>query len=124
MAEKASMARLESARPLRPQQIGEMTRLRPLTAPIADTHEILDRYEPETATIAEPEITEAEAQTPRRRPWAVWFAAALGIVAVAEGGVIAKLAMQPSVPPPADAAVVIESPDAGDTVLVDGKPLD
>jgi hypothetical protein len=120
MNEKASMARLDSARPLRPQQIGEMTKLRPLPAPIAETREILDRYEPAIASIAEP-VTAGV--TRRRRSRGAWIAAGLGIMAIAEGAVIARLATQPSAVPAADAAVVIESPDPGDTVLLDGKPV-
>jgi hypothetical protein len=121
MHEKASMARLESAHPLRPQQIGELTRLRPLTAPIADAREVLDRYEPEVASVAETETSETD--TRRIRPWGVWIAAALGIVAAAEGAALVRLSMRPPVATPADAAVVIESPDPGDTVLLDGTPV-
>jgi hypothetical protein len=44
-------------------------------------------------------------------------------VAIAEGAVIARLATQASAVPAADAAVVIESPDPGDTILLDGKPV-
>jgi len=121
MNEKPSVTPLDTARPLRPQQIGnEMMKLRPLPASIAQTHEILDSFESETASIGEPE-TPAVAR--RRRSRGAWIAAGLGIVALVEGAVIGRLATQPSAVPAADAAVVIESPEAGDTVLVDGKPV-
>ena len=122
MNDNASMTRLDTGRPLRPQQIGEMTKLRPLPAPIADTREILDRYEPETASISAPEI-QANGARRRMRSRVMWVAAGLGIVAIAEGAVIARLATQPRAVPAADTAVVIESPEAGDTVLLDGKPV-
>jgi hypothetical protein len=122
MNERASMTRLDTARPLRPQQIGgEVMKLRPLPAPIADGREILDTFEAETASIADRKIPSG---VTRRRPSrSAWIAAAVGIVAIAEGAVIARLATQPAAVPAAEAAVVIESPEAGDTVLVDGKPV-
>jgi len=122
MNDNASMTRLDAGRPLRPQHIGEMTKLRPLPAPIADTREVLDRYEPEAASISAPEI-QANGARRRVRSRVMWVAAGLGIVAIAEGAVIARLATQPRAVPAADTAVVIESPEAGDTVLLDGKPV-
>lgn len=120
MHEKTSMTRLETARPLRPQQMGEIARLRPLPAAVAETREIFEQYEPEIAAVPEP-----EPPTGARLKWlrASWIAAGLAVVAVAEGAVIARLATHPSALPPADAAVVIESPDPGDTVLLDGKAV-
>src|SRR5439155_20426064 len=112
---KPRMAGLDNARPLRPQQIGELTKLRPLPGPIGQNGEMLDRYEPEIASIAEPETP---AGTRRRLSRGAWIAAGLGLVAIVEGGVIARLATQAS-PPVGDAAVVIESPEPGDTVLLD-----
>jgi hypothetical protein len=50
------------------------------------------------------------------------FAIGLCLVCLVEGAVIAVLAARPATSAPTSASVVIESPTAGDTVLVDGKP--
>jgi hypothetical protein len=51
-----------------------------------------------------------------------WIVAALGILVLAEGAVIARLSTV-KVPPPLPSSVLVESPEPGDTVIVDGKPL-
>jgi hypothetical protein len=120
MNDKAAIARLNAAHPLRPKQIGEVTALRPIPAPIADTREVFETY-PEIAAIAEPDVSGESARLRRLR--GAWVAAALGILAIGEGAVIARLLTRPPAAPAADAAVIIESPDPGDTVLLDGTPV-
>ena len=54
-------------------------------------------------------------------PYLKWAIAALAVVAVAEGAVIARLLTR-NQPSPTQASVTIESPQPGTTVMVDGRP--
>ena len=119
MNENRSSARLEVARPLRPQQIGPLTNRRNIPGVVGDPREILDASEP--ALVSEPDAAVASGRRRRRVP-AKWIAVAVGLIALAEGAVIARLGTQKAAQP-VEPAIVIESPDPGDTVLVDGKPV-
>jgi len=116
LSDHRSTARLEIARPLRPQHIGHVSNRRPIPN-FGDRDAAESR--PETATAAG---TEAATDRTRRKNFVgAWMAIALGLVAFAEGAVITWLAVRkPTVVEP---AVVIESPVPGDTVMVDGRPM-
>jgi len=116
LSDHRSTARLEIARPLRPQHIGHVSNRRPIPN-FGDRDAAESR--PETATAAG---TEAATDRTRRKNFVgAWIAIALGLVAFAEGAVITWLAVRkPTVVEP---AVVIESPVPGDTVMVDGRPM-
>jgi PEGA domain-containing protein len=118
LAEHASAARLEVARPLRPQHVGQLTNRRGIAGVVGGDRDVADSG-PEIATTPG---TGAAADRARRKNFVgAWIAIALGLVALTEGAVIAWLAVRkPSVAQP---AVVIESPVPGDTVMVDGKPV-
>jgi len=115
LTEPGSAARLEVARPLRPQQIGPFTKRRAGT----DTSNDVADARPGTATTPAAGVVSDRAR--RKNFVGAWIAIALGLVALTEGAVIAWLAVRKpaSVLEP---AVVIESPAPGDTVIVDGKP--
>jgi len=114
-----SVTRFEIARPLRPQQIGDVSNRRSTPDVIGDGRDVADA-EPEIATTPEAAVTTDS--TRRKNFVGAWIAIALGLVALAEGAVIAWLAVRKpaSVVQP---AVVIESPVPGDTVVVDGRPV-
>jgi hypothetical protein len=66
----------------------------------------------------------SRAVSPWQRPeYLMWAAVALGIVAVGEGIALVRLIMSPPTIVMADSSVVIESPQSGDTVMVDGKTV-
>src|SRR5262245_35831015 len=119
LTEHESTARLEVARPLRPQQLGQVANRRTIVDVAGGKRDVAD---------AGPQVTTAPAtgvapDRGRRKNFVgAWIAIALGLVALTEGAVIAWLAVRKpaSVAGP---AVVIESPVAGDTVIVDGKPV-
>ena len=114
-----SVTRFEIARPLRPQHIGDLSTRRRDPDAMADQGDT-PLAGTEVATTPEFGVT---THSPRRKNFVgEWIAIALGFVALAEGGVIAWLAVRKpaSVVPP---AVVIESPVPGDTVMVDGRPV-
>ena len=120
MNENRSSARLQVARPLRPQQIGHVTTRRSVPGVISDSRDILDAAEPSIASAPQSGVT-AEGGRHRRFSIAWTFVAALGVVAIAEGAMILRFVTQkPAVVEP---AIVIESPEPGDTVLVDGKTV-
>ena len=117
------MARLEAARPLRPQHIvGGLARSRTFDA-LSDADRRL--------TDSEADITSSTAGTTagvfvrfrRQNFLGAWIAIALGLVALTEAAVIAWLAIQKPASTAAEPAVVIESPVPGDTVMVDGRPV-
>jgi hypothetical protein len=118
--EPASIARLETARPLRPQ-IGDGTGVRSLAVAVQERRDTREPFVRTAPSITDPEPAPDPPRPHRSR--AVWLAAALAVVVIVEAIVIARLAFRPAAAPPADAAVVIESPNAGDTVLLDGKPV-
>src|SRR5215510_8835485 len=103
LSDPRSTARLEIARPLRPQQIGHVSNRRPI--PNFGDRDVAESG-PETAPVAG---TEATTDRTRRKHFVgAWIAIALGLVACAEGAVITWLAVRkPAVVEP---AVVIESP--------------
>ena len=53
----------------------------------------------------------------------MWAAIALMVVAVGEAVAITRLIMRPPTVVLTDSSIVVESLQAGDTVMVDGKPL-
>ena len=121
MNEHASIAGLDVVRPLRPQQIGQVANRRDIAGALSDSREIAGTVEPAIAPIQEP-----EAPTDRRRRTAsraAWIAVVIGVVALAEGAIIARLVTQRPALPAAERAVMIESPEPGDTVIVDGRPV-
>jgi PEGA domain-containing protein len=118
MTKKRSTTRMEVARPLRPQQIDQVTNRWNMPGVIGDTRDGVDRVEQTITSASEPDA--ATDRSRRRRFSTAWIAVALGLVALAEGGVILRLGTQK--PVVAEPAIVIESPEPGDTVLVDGKP--
>jgi hypothetical protein len=115
LTEHSSTTRLEVARPLRPQQIGPLTHRRGITDVLRGNHDVADSG-PETERT--PGTGVAADRARRKNFVGAWIAIALGLVALAEGAVIAWLAVRK----PAGPAVVIESPVPGDTVMVDGRP--
>jgi PEGA domain len=119
MNESSSRARLEIARPLQPQHMGQMTNRRNTPDVIGDVRDIPDTGDPAIVSTSEPAVA-VDRRRWRRFP-APWVAIALGVVSLAEGAVIARLATQTPAPPVAEPAIVIESPNPGDTVLVDGQ---
>jgi PEGA domain len=111
--------RLEIARPLRPQQIRPLANRRNIPGAVGDDRDIADAGPEIAATPG----TGVEVDRARRKNFVgAWIAIALGLVVLAEGAVIAWLAVRKpaSVVEP---AVVIESPIPGDTVMVDGRPI-
>jgi hypothetical protein len=121
MNEHASMGGLDVVRPLRPQQIGQVVNRRDIAGALSDPREIAGVVEPAIAP-----TPELEMRTDRRRrkgSRAAWMAAAIGVVALAEGAIITRLVTQKPALPPAERAVMIESPEPGDTVIVDGRPV-
>jgi len=121
MNEHASMAGLDVVRPLRPQQMRQVTDRRDIAGALNDTREIAGTVEPASARTQE---REARAdRSLRMGSRAAWIAVAIGVVALAEGAIIARLVTQRPASPAAERAVVIESPEPGDTVLVDGKSV-
>jgi hypothetical protein len=59
----------------------------------------------------------------QREQYLMWAAIALIVVAVAEAITITRLVMRPPTVVLNDSSIVVESPQPGDTVLVDGKPV-
>src|SRR5262245_9082071 len=118
-AEQGSTMRLEVARPLRPQHLDQLTNRRGVTGVVGDRREVADSA-PEVATT--PATGAAPDRARRKNFVGAWIAIALGLVALAEGAVIAWLAIRKPVSV-VEPAVVIESPVPGDTVMVDGKPI-
>jgi hypothetical protein len=121
MNEHASMAGLDVVRPLRPQQIRPQTNRRDIAGALRDTQEIAGTVEPAISPTPEPEARSGRSR--RRGSRAAWIAAVVGVVALAEGAIIARLVTQKPALPAAERAVMIESPEAGDTVIVDGRPV-
>jgi hypothetical protein len=118
LTEHASTTRLEVARPLRPQQVGQLTSRRGIADAFGDNRDVANSR-PEVATSSG---ADAAADRARRKNFVgAWIAIALGLVALAEGAVITWLATRK--PEPVEPAVVIESPIPGDTVMVDGRPV-
>ena len=117
LSEHASATLLEVARPLRPQQIGHLTNRRGI-ADVGDNRDLADSR-PEVAPT--PGTGVAADRARRKNFVGAWIAIALGLVALAEGAVIAWLAVRK--PATVAPAVVIESPVPGDTVMVDGRPV-
>jgi hypothetical protein len=116
LSDHSSTARLEIARPLRPQQIGRVSNRRSI--PDLGDRDVAE-YGPEIAPA--PGTGATTDHTRRKNFVGAWIAIALGLVALGEGAVIAWLAVRkPTVVQP---AVVIESPVPGDTVMVDGRPV-
>jgi len=119
VAEQGSTTRLEVARPLRPQHVGQLTNLRGIVGVVGDNRDVADSA-PEVASTP---ATDAAADRARRKNFVgAWIAIALGLVVLAEGAVIAWLAIRNPVSV-VEPAVVIESPVPGDTVMVDGRPI-
>jgi PEGA domain-containing protein len=119
LAEHGSTTRLEVARPLRPQHVGQLTHLRGIVGVVGDNRDVADSA-PEVASTP---ATDVAADRARRKNFVgAWIAIALGLVALAEGAVIAWLAIRNPVSV-VEPAVVIESPVPGDTVMVDGRPV-
>jgi len=120
-SQRAKPVLVDSGRPLRSQSIGELPKLLPFPEPVAesDIREHLDQLSrPPVASVAEPAVAPQRSRV--HRSAVAWTAASLAVVAVVEAGLIAWLmANRPGL----NAAVVIESPIAGDTVLIDGKPV-
>ena len=121
MNEHASMASLDVVRPLRPQQIRHVSTRRNVADALSDTQDITAAFEPEIAPTQEREVNRDRSRRTGSR--AAWIAVAIGVVALAEGAIIARLVTQRPAPPAAERAVVIESPEPGDTVIVDGKSV-
>ena len=121
MNEHGSMAGLDIVRPLRPQQIGQVVNRRDIAGALSDPREIAGVVEPAIAP-----TPELEMRTDRRRrkgSRAAWMAGVIGVVALAEGAIITRLVTQKPALPAAERAVMIESPEPGDTVIVDGRPV-
>ena len=91
---------------------------------------------PSTVPAATPAMTPQTARTSPARSglaasarrlvmplYVLWIAAALAGVAIGEGAYIAWLATRPSSLPPITPAVLLESPQPGIRVTVDGKPV-
>jgi len=117
-AEHGSTTRLDIARPLRPQHVGQLTNRRGIAGVVGDNRGVADSA-PEVAPTP---ATDTAADRARRKNFVgAWIAIALGLVALAEGAVIAWLAIRNPVSV-VEPAVVIESPVPGDTVMVDGRP--
>jgi len=119
LTEHSATARLEVARPLRPQHVGQLTNRWGIAEVIGDKRDVVDSA-PEIGTT--PEIGVAPDRARRRNFVGAWIAIALGLVALAEGAVITWLAIRKPVSV-VEPAVVIESPAPGDTVIVDGRPV-
>jgi len=116
LTEHGSTARLEVARPLRPQHVGQ---IRTIADVVGGKRDVADAG----AEITTPPATGVAPDRDRRKNFVgAWIAITLGLVALTEGAVVAWLAVRKpaSVAGP---AVVIESPVPGDTVIVDGKPV-
>jgi hypothetical protein len=60
--------------------------------------------------------------SPRER-YVMWAAIALTVVAIGEAIAITRLIMRPPTVVLTDSSIVVESPQPGDTVMVDGKPV-
>ena len=117
LTEHGSTARLEIARPLRPQHAGQLAN-RGIADVVGGTRDVADSG-PEIATTPATDVALNRAR--RKNFVGAWIAIALGLVALAEGAVIAWLAIRNPVSV-VEPAVVIESPVPGDTVMVDGRP--
>lgn len=104
------MARVEFPRSARPQQIG------PAASRAAEPGRA---HGP--ATPASPEPRPAAARSSGLRTRAVWIAVLLGLVALGEGAVIARLLSRGASLTAAVPSVAIETAEPGDMVVVDGK---
>ncbi len=127
-SESADQEAVMSIRPMRPQQLDKPTMVRELPAPAPLSYEIPVeglRWASPAKPVETPNTSEASLQrdaVARRAARIPLFAIGLCLVCLVEGAVIAVLAARPATSAPTSASVVIESPTAGDTVLVDGKP--
>jgi PEGA domain-containing protein len=116
------VARLEAARPLRPQHVvGGLARSRTFEA-LSDADRGITDSEADIASSTAGTLAGVSARFPRKNFFGAWIAIALGLVALTEAAVIARLAMQKPASA-AEPAIVIESPVPGDTVMVDGRPV-
>ena len=59
----------------------------------------------------------------RREQYAIWGVVALAIIAVGEGVALTRMAMRPATVVLTDSSIVIESPQPGTTVMVDGQAV-
>jgi hypothetical protein len=109
MQEQGSMARVDIPRPPRPPQI----------APVMTRGAEPARYEP--AVPAAPDMRPLPVRSRGPRSRAVWIAAVLGLVALAEGAIITRLVMHGALLSAAAPTLAIETPEPGDMVVVDGK---
>jgi hypothetical protein len=118
--DESTKPQVDVARPLRSQPIAHLPTLRPIPEPAAEPsiREHLEQLNRPVAVVEKP-VAAPERSRPRQSP-AAWIAASLAVVALVEAGLISWLLMTR---PGLNAAVVIESPAAGDTVLIDGKPV-
>jgi PEGA domain len=115
------VARLEAARPLRPQHVvGGLARSRTFEA-LSDDDRLTGAEADVVSSTVESTVA-VSAGFARKNFLGAWIAIALGLVALTEAAVIAWLAIQKPASP-AEPAVVIESPVPGDTVMVDGRPV-
>src|SRR5262245_36863784 len=106
---RSSLSRFEIARPLRPQQIGQVPNRRSTPDFTVDDSDVADSG-PEIATTPDTGATTDHAR--RKNFVGAWIAIALGLVVLAEGAVIAWLAVRKPVAV-VEPAVVIESPVPG-----------
>jgi PEGA domain len=117
MNDHGPATRLEVARPLRPQHVGQLTNRRNIPGAVGIDRQAADS-EPEVASTPQAGVDRA-----RRKNFAgAWIAIALGLIALAEGAVITWLAIRKPVSV-VEPSIVIESPVPGDTVMVDGRPV-
>jgi hypothetical protein len=117
-SESADQEGIMSIQSMRPPQLGQPSKLRAIAAPARDAEDIQ-----EADQWAWPDDAETPIGVPPKRSSGIpWIALGLGLIVLVEGAIIAVLALRPTVVAAPDTSVVIESPTAGDTVLVDGKP--
>jgi hypothetical protein len=80
---------------------------------------------PDHHTLPEDEVRPWAGQKPGsfREQFVMWAAVALAAIAVGEAIAITRLIMRPPTVVLTDSSIIVESPHAGDTVMVDGKPV-
>lgn len=108
-------------RPLRPPHGGELTTRPALVGAFNDDREVAGR--PEPVALPFPASHTALDSGVRRVPRLAVIAAVVAIIALVEAAVIARMSMQAAGTKVIEPAVVIETADPGDTVLLDGKPV-
>jgi hypothetical protein len=127
LPEPADQEASVSIRPMRPQQLDRPATPPEIAGPLRDAPYVAEsrpRWASRTRDVQLPGApagppVEPAVRKPSRIPL---FAIGLALICLVEGAIIVVLAMRQGGRAVADTSVVIESPTAGDTVLVDGKP--